>query len=310
MQRISTEIDGVFKNGVPGVQRGTKFNAEWCNAVQEEIAQFIELAGLTLDGSNPHQLRDALLAIFMAGIQVGGSGITISGVGGAVTITNGGMSIAGGGQGSAPISVVLSAQGLEINGVNVKEITTSGVATLNIDETLELVKNLIVNGLTTLKGNARVNGDLTVDGDLVLENLLEANVNGNINRTAQNNSVYGNHYGKMSTNEIRSLAGANTPIAVKHAMLFEAQAHFQQGFVCTRIELPSTGYTTILLEDARYMGLPDGSVVFAVNNNDAISGIAVSANSMIVVKKWTGVELIKHGSSWYPTCPTVDVVSR
>lgn len=304
-------VNHMFSDGVPEQgKQATVIDAEWCNAVQEELAQFIELAGLTLDGSNPHQLRDALLAIFMAGIQVGGEGITISGVGGAVTITNGGMSIAGGGQGSAPISVVLSAQGLEINGVNVKEITTSGVATLNIDETLELVKNLIVNGLTTLKGNARVNGDLTVDGNLVLENLLEANVNGVINRTAQSNAVYGIHYGKLYTNEIRSLAGANTPITIKHAMLLEAQAHFQQGYVCPRIELPSGGYSSILVDDVRYTGLPDGSHVDAINNTNVISGIAVSASKYIAVNAGAGVELVKHGTSWYPTCPNVELLSR
>lgn len=305
MQRISTEIDGVFKNGVPGVQRGTKFNAEWCNAVQEEIAQFIELAGLTLDGSNPHQLRDALLAIFMAGIEVGGAGINISGTGGATTVTNGGIRFQGSG-----LDVSLTAQGLTINGVNVKEITVQGVATLNIDETLELVKNLIVNGLTTLKGNARVNGDLTVDGNLVLENLLEANVNGVINRTAQSNAVYGIHYGKLYTNEIRSLAGANTPITIKHAMLLEAQAHFQQGYVCPRIELPSGRYSSVLVDDVRYTGLPDGSHVDAINNTNVISGIAVSASKYIAVNAGAGVELVKHGTSWYPTCPNVELLSR
>ena len=35
MQRISTEQDGVFKNGVPGLRRGTRVNAEWFNALQE-----------------------------------------------------------------------------------------------------------------------------------------------------------------------------------------------------------------------------------------------------------------------------------
>ena len=71
MQRISTEVDGRFKNGVRGVQRGTRFNAEWCNAVQEEIATFIETAGITLDASNNSQLYAALLAILAAGVATG-----------------------------------------------------------------------------------------------------------------------------------------------------------------------------------------------------------------------------------------------
>ena len=65
MQRISTETDGVFRNGVRGVQRGTKFNAEWCNAVQEEIAGFIESAGLQLDVNDNGQLVAALLAMLL-----------------------------------------------------------------------------------------------------------------------------------------------------------------------------------------------------------------------------------------------------
>ena len=63
MQRISTEPDGIFKNGVPGVQRGTKFNAEWCNAVQEELANFIETAGLALNAGDSEQLWKAFVAI-------------------------------------------------------------------------------------------------------------------------------------------------------------------------------------------------------------------------------------------------------
>ena len=63
MQKITTEVDGVFKNGTPGSGRGTKLNAEWFNAVQDEIVNFIEGAGDELDATNSHQLLDALYAI-------------------------------------------------------------------------------------------------------------------------------------------------------------------------------------------------------------------------------------------------------
>lgn len=299
MQRISTEIDGVFKNGVPGVQRGTKFNAEWCNAVQEEIAQFIELAGLTLDGSNPHQLRDALLAIFMAGIEVGGTGINISGTGGATTVTNGGIRFQGSG-----LDVSLTAQGLTINGVNVKEITVQGVATLNIDETLELVKNLIVNGMTTLKGNARVNGDLVVDGNLSLENDLHSNVQGNV--TGNTNGV---HYGNVRTNQLMALSNGGA-IAVDSEMMYSKQAHFSKGFVCARIQLVPSTLNTDLVTLSEYTDMPDGSVVKAVNKNSATSRIAISANLQVYVNRFTGLELMKDGVVWIPMNPNVEVVSR
>lgn len=293
-------VNHMFSDGVPEQgKQATVIDAEWLNAVQEELAQFIELAGITLDGSNPHQLRDALLAIFMAGIEVGGTGINISGTGGTATVTNGGIRFQGSG-----LDVSLTAQGLAINGVNVKEITVQGVATLNIDETLELVKNLIVNGSTTLKGGARVNGDLTVDGNLSLENDLHSNVQGNV--TGNTNGV---HYGNVRTNQLMALSNGGA-IAVDSETMFSKQAHFQKGIVCARIQLVQAQLNTDLVTLPEYTGLPDGSIVCAVNKNSAGSIIAVSANSQIGVNKWTGVELMKDGLVWIPLNPNVEVHSR
>ena len=290
----------MFSDGVPEQgKQATVIDAEWLNAVQEEIAQFIELAGITLDGSNPHQLRDALLAIFMAGIEVGGTGINISGTGGATTVTNGGIRFQGSG-----LDVGLTAQGLTINGVNVKEITVQGVATLNIDETLELVKNLIVNGLTTLKGNARVNGDLVVDGNLSLENDLHSNVQGNV--TGNTNGV---HYGNVRTNQLMALSNGGA-IAVDSEMMYSKQAHFSKGFVCARIQLVPSTLNTDLVTLSEYTGMPDGSVVKAVNKNSATSRIAISANLQVYVNQFTGLELMKDGVVWIPMNPNVEVVGR
>ena len=45
-------VNHMFSDGVPEQgKQATVIDAEWLNAVQEEIAQFIELAGLTLDGA-------------------------------------------------------------------------------------------------------------------------------------------------------------------------------------------------------------------------------------------------------------------
>lgn len=293
-------INHMFSDGVPEQgKQATVIDAEWLNAVQEEIAQFIELAGLTLDGSNPHQLRDALLAMFMAGIEVGGTGINISGTGGATTVTNGGIRFQGSG-----LDVSLTAQGLTINGVNVKEITVQGVATLNIDETLELVKNLIVNGLTTLKGNARVNGDLVVDGNLSLENDLHSNVQGNV--TGNTNGV---HYGNVRTNQLMALSNGGA-IAVDSEMMYSKQAHFSKGFVCARIQLVPSTLNTDLVTLSEYTDMPDGSVVKAVNKNSATSRIAISANLQVYVNQFTGLELMKDGVVWIPMNPNVEVVGR
>lgn len=293
-------VNHMFSDGVPEQgKQATVIDAEWLNGVQEEIAQFIELAGLTLDGSNPHQLRDALLAIFMAGIEVGGTGINISGTGGATTVTNGGIRFQGSG-----LDVSLTAQGLTINGVNVKEITVQGVATLNIDETLELVKNLIVNGLTTLKGNARVNGDLVVDGNLSLENDLHSNVQGNV--TGNTNGV---HYGNVRTNQLMALSNGGA-IAVDSEMMYSKQAHFSKGFVCARIQLVPSTLNTDLVTLSEYTDMPDGSVVKAVNKNSATSRIAISANLQVYVNQFTGLELMKDGVVWIPMNPNVEVVGR
>lgn len=293
-------VNHMFSDGVPEQgKQATVIDSEWLNAVQEEIAQFIELAGLTLDGSNPHQLRDALLAIFMAGIEVGGTGINISGTGGATTVTNGGIRFQGSG-----LDVSLTAQGLTINGVNVKEITVQGVATLNIDETLELVKNLIVNGSTTLKGNARVNGDLVVDGNLSLENDLHSNVQGNV--TGNTNGV---HYGNVRTNQLMALSNGGA-IAVDSEMMYSKQAHFSKGFVCARIQLVPSTLNTDLVTLSEYTDMPDGSVVKAVNKNSATSRIAISANLQVYVNQFTGLELMKDGVGWIPMNPNVEVVGR
>lgn len=72
MQRIdtTTKFTDLFGVGKHGFRDGNKasgiaataFDAAWCNAVQEEIANFIEMAGGTLDPLNLHQMYDALIA--------------------------------------------------------------------------------------------------------------------------------------------------------------------------------------------------------------------------------------------------------
>lgn len=73
MQRINTttKFTDLFGAGKHGFRDGNKasgipataFNAAWCNTIQEEIANFIEMSGGTLDAGNLHQMYDTLVSV-------------------------------------------------------------------------------------------------------------------------------------------------------------------------------------------------------------------------------------------------------
>lgn len=73
MKRISTTnaVPDLFGPGKAGFRDGnkaqgvpaTEFNADWCNDIQEELANVIESAGITLDGDNRAQLLAAIKAL-------------------------------------------------------------------------------------------------------------------------------------------------------------------------------------------------------------------------------------------------------
>lgn len=285
-------VNHMFSDGVPEQgKQATVIDAEWLNAVQEEIAQFIELAGLTLNGSNPHQLRDALLAIFMAGIEVGGSGINISGTSGTTNITNGGIRFQGSG-----LDVELTAAGLRINGVNVKEVTVQGVSTLNIDETLELVKNLIVNGSTTFRNNVTVAEGKKLIGNT--EGFHYGNVSGNLT-----GNTYGVHYGNVRADNIYPLTNGG-PIGINAPVVFSQKARFQADIVSEYISIDAPhGYSSILVDNSLYTSMTDGTHVYCLNVSGSVSGVAVSADKFFVMRAGTGVELVKRGGVWYPLSP-------
>lgn len=71
MFRIDSEgatVDNKFTEGDPqlGVP-ATVVSADWLNSVQEEMSQFIEYVGITLDKLNDNQLQSALLEFFLRG---------------------------------------------------------------------------------------------------------------------------------------------------------------------------------------------------------------------------------------------------
>ena len=67
MKRINTPTasSGMFVDGNPLTgTKGTQFNAEWPNQVEEEICKLIEAAGQTVGGSD-HQLKDIFTALYV-----------------------------------------------------------------------------------------------------------------------------------------------------------------------------------------------------------------------------------------------------
>lgn len=166
MQRISTEPDGVFKNGVPGVQRGTKFNAEWCNAVQGELCNFILLAGLSLDADDSKQLWKALLAVFTAGVTLGNSTV----VGGSGSSSQARLKHTGLGVFADGVNVELGAENIELvrgqKSAHIGSKIESNNIVVTVDEIVELAKNLIVKGLLKIEGDAQFDGGVGITGVL------------------------------------------------------------------------------------------------------------------------------------------------
>lgn len=166
MQRISTEVDGIFKNGVRGVQRGTKFNAEWCNAVQEELCNFIVSAGLSLDADDSKQLWKALLAVFTAGVTLGNSTV----VGGSGSSSQARLKHTGLGVFADGVNVELGAENIELvrgqKSAHIGSKIESNNIVVTVDEIVELAKNLIVKGLLKVEGNAQFDGSVGVTGAL------------------------------------------------------------------------------------------------------------------------------------------------
>ena len=166
MQRISTEVDGIFKNGVRGVQRGTRFNAEWCNAVQEELCNFIVSAGLSLDANDSGQLWKALLAVFAAGISIGNSTV----VGGSGSSSQARLKHTGLGVFADGVNVELGAENIELvrgqKSAHIGSKIESNNIVVTVDEIVELAKNLIVKGFLKVEGNAQFDGGVGVTGAL------------------------------------------------------------------------------------------------------------------------------------------------
>ena len=157
MQKIMTEVDGVFKNGTPGSVRGTKLNAEWFNAVQDEIVNFIEGAGDKLDATNSHQLLDALYAILQKTNGLSVSKIVISSQVMRTELSNGHLTFNGGGH-----VVDFAADGITIDGLNVVEANHSSGEDkyLEISGGIQILSKLIAGGNIECEGGGNFAGDV------------------------------------------------------------------------------------------------------------------------------------------------------
>lgn len=83
MHRIDGEgatSDNKFTEGNPTTGAvATTVTADWCNAIQEEIAAVIAAAGITLNKAQNTQLRDAIQALISGGgVAVTAAGVTIA----------------------------------------------------------------------------------------------------------------------------------------------------------------------------------------------------------------------------------------
>lgn len=162
-------VEGKFSDGSP--EQGlpaTVINAEFLNNIQEEICNFIEQAGLSLNGSDQQQLWKALLAVFAAGISIGDSAVHGSGSGATSSAIlhhdKLGVSAAG------DVSVKIFAEYVELlrgqKSAKIGSKIVSNNIIVTIDEIVELAKNLIIKGLLGVEGNASFDQDLTVAGAL------------------------------------------------------------------------------------------------------------------------------------------------
>ena len=133
MQKISTEQDGVFRDGVPGLTRGTKLNAAWFQAVQDEICNLLTQNGVPLDPSSNTQLKslfkDTLDRVFKSSVSV---------------------------QDPLHLGVetTIDPNSVSINGITLQYSELNGAIKLLISEIVELAKGLHVEGNIVVKGSA------------------------------------------------------------------------------------------------------------------------------------------------------------
>lgn len=180
MQRISTEQDGVFKNGVPGLRRGTRVNAEWFNALQEEICNLLEQNGISLIPSTNNQLytlfRETLDRIFKGPVSVQDPD-------------------------HPGTETTIDPDAVTIYGIKLSWSEVQGVVTLLINECVSILKNLSVEGSLNVSGGANFEGwlnvllygiitkSITVNEGALFNQNITVNGNSNLNTMTANQAL-------------------------------------------------------------------------------------------------------------------------
>lgn len=180
MQRISTEQDGVFKNGVPGLRRGTRVNAEWFNALQEEICNLLEQNGISLIPSTNNQLytlfRETLDRIFKGPVSVQDPD-------------------------HPGTETTIDPDAVTIYGIKLSWSEVQGVVKLLINECVSILKNLSVEGSLNVSGGANFEGwlnvllygiitkSITVNEGALFNQNITVNGNSNLNTMTANQAL-------------------------------------------------------------------------------------------------------------------------
>lgn len=282
MQRISTpsaSSDHKFLPGDGGTFRGTQFSAAWCNAVQEEIAGFIESAGLELDDDDNNQLFAAFSAMLAAGFSAGT--ISVNGVNGGTEMSNSAFKAAGGGN-----VAKITADRLELNGLKLTTETVPGAQTTYIFKFSDIVKfasNAIFDGIFKAYGNA------TFDG--------EATFNDNV-------SFAGNetHDGAASFNNVIVTSGLSVASTV-YALFGKIKtdyikANATNGSVKLESNLVGFGTNPVSIAGARlvprqaYLLTPGETHEISIESGEVVSLVIPAGYSGTIREKETGYELV------------------
>jgi hypothetical protein len=166
-----------FTTGVPGVSPATIVDPDWANAVQEEIAETIEGAGITLDKTKVNQLFAAVQALAGAAgahgqcrLDLSGGNLKLSQAGGNRLIVNGAQQQipSGGVLMTATSSIALVAAtfyyiyaALFSTSVTGAANNGSGLVRLAVSSTSELVTGNTAN-IAGVVGTTEANGNFVV----------------------------------------------------------------------------------------------------------------------------------------------------
>lgn len=186
-------VEGKFSDGSP--EQGlpaTVINAEFLNNIQEEICNFIEEAGLTLDGTDQKQLWKALLAVFAAGLSLGDSAVHGSGSGSnsSATLNHDKLGVAATGDVATELHAefVKFIRGQKTARIGTKIVENNIVVTVN--EIIEFARNAVVKNLLRVNGNAifdlavEIAGGLNVGGVVRSEGGFSGGISGRAGESA------------------------------------------------------------------------------------------------------------------------------